>query len=65
MKKGSLVIRCCQCGEQVGWLIPTGKDKKTGEITYEEKVKKDVRVRHTGWGDYYYCGICGEEERPC
>lgn len=65
MKKGSLVIRCSQCGKQVGWLIPTGRNKKTGLPTFEENIKEDVRVRHTAWGDYYLCGVCGEEMRPC
>ena len=64
MKKGAMVCRCAICGEKVGWMIPKGINKKTGLPILEEDLKEDTRVRRTAWGDYYICGICGEEGRP-
>ena len=63
MKIGSLVIRCFKCGNQIGWYVPTGKDKKTGAVVYEDKVDSKVKLIPMGWGSYYCCEACRKENK--
>ena len=61
MKKGSKAIRCYECGQVVGWEIPTG-EYAYGIPKVTVQMKSNGREVWKGGSLYYFCYTCKPKE---